>query len=229
MDGNGRWAQQRRLPRVQGHRAGLDVLQAVVEHLQGRGLRYVTCYAFSTENWSRPAEEVSFLMSLLKRYVTREVRQLVEKGFRLEVLGDLSALAPDVREAVESACAASRSNDGLQINLALSYGGQQELTRAARTLAQQVADGARTAESIDEAAMASVLYQPDVPPPDLILRTSGEQRLSNFLLWQSAYAELAFTKTLWPDFTTGELDAILADYSTRDRRFGGLSQAEVKA
>ena len=215
MDGNGRWAKRRMLPRVAGHRAGVEALRKVTRAAREMGIEALTLYAFSSENWRRPEDEIGDLMGLLKHFIGQHLDELADDGIRLRVIGDLSAFSPDVRELVEGAIARCASNTGPTLVIALNYGAQDEIVRAANLLA---AEGG----VIDTARFESALYTRDLPPLDLLIRTSGEQRLSNFLLWQAAYAELLFVDTLWPDFDGDALAAALADFAARERRFGGL-------
>jgi undecaprenyl diphosphate synthase len=217
MDGNGRWAKKRFLPRVAGHKAGVDALRKVVRAAGKMGLEALTLYAFSSENWKRPEEEVSDLMGLMKRFILSDLDEFAANDVRLKIIGDLGAFAPDVRELIDDAVARTAQNSGTTLAVALNYGAQDELVRAARLLA--VEGGA---EAITVEAMERHLYTADMPPLDLIIRTSGEQRLSNFLLWQAAYAEFWFTQVLWPDFTPAHLGEAIAEFGERERRYGGL-------
>jgi len=219
MDGNGRWAGQRHLPRVEGHRAGIDSVRDVVETSARLGLDVLTLYAFSVENWKRPATEVSTLMMLLKRYLRLELSTLLRNNIRFKVIGRTDALAPDVLEELHAAERKTSTNTGMLFNIALNYGGRSEIIDAAR---QAMASGLPP-EDLDEDRFASYLYTADQPDPDLLIRTSGEMRVSNFLLWQIAYAEIWVTDTLWPDFRCRHLlEGVLA-YQKRDRRFGGIT------
>ena len=222
MDGNGRWAKARGMVRVQGHNAGMKALKEIVKHSDVLGVKYLTVYAFSTENWKRPAEEVSGIFRLLVRYVQSEIAELNANNVRVNILGDWSIIPEASREAVQTALAATENNTGLVFNIALNYGGRAEILRAARTLAEKVKNGELDAEAIDEAVFSDCLYTAGMPDPDLIIRTGGEYRLSNFLTWQSAYSELVVTPVYWPDFTPEEYDKALEEYYTRDRRFGGI-------
>jgi len=222
MDGNGRWAKERGMARVQGHNAGMKALKEIVKHSDVIGVKYLTVYAFSTENWKRPAEEVSGIFRLLVRYVKSEIRELDENNVRVRILGDWSIIPEESREAVRTALAVTEKNTGLVFNIALNYGGRAEIIRAAKALAEKLRDGDIDADSIDEAAFSAELYTAGMPDPDLIIRTGGEYRLSNFLTWQSAYSELVVTPVYWPDFTPEEYDKALEEYSSRDRRFGGI-------
>jgi undecaprenyl diphosphate synthase len=224
MDGNGRWARQRGLPRQAGHRAGADNLQHVCRLCSQYGIHYLTVYAFSTENWNRPESEVQTLMGLFVEYIQRFEMEMAKEGIRIRFSGDLAALPDNIRQVMAKAEAQSQQRDRLQLIIAINYGGRRELVEACRKLARSVQTGEMTPDSIDEAALQSALYLPDVPDPDLVIRPSGEQRLSNFLLWESAYAELWFADCLWPDFDEAHLLQALRFYSSRDRRFGGIRQ-----
>jgi undecaprenyl diphosphate synthase len=214
MDGNGRWAKKRFLPRAAGHRKGIEAVRAVTRASRDLGLEVLSLYAFSSENWRRPAEEVSDLMGLLKHFIRSDLDELAEANVRLRVIGDHGAFSPDVVEMIDGAIARTAANTGQTLCVALNYGSHNELARAARKAAEL--------GEIDEASIAANLDTADLPPVDLLIRTSGEQRLSNFMLWQAAYAELLFTETLWPDFGAEGLRAALEAYGTRERRFGGL-------
>jgi len=221
MDGNGRWAKARRLPRVAGHRAGVEAVRRIVEAAPDLGVEVLTLYAFSSENWKRPAQEVSDLMGLLRHYLRTEIAELHRNGVRLHFIGDLSGLKPDLVKLLQESRTLTAGNARLTLVLALNYGGQDELVRAARSLAADVASGALALDAIDAAALNCRLDTGDLPPPDMLVRTSGEQRLSNFLLWQSAYAEFVVTDCLWPDFNRAALADALSEFATRDRRYGG--------
>lgn len=216
MDGNGRWAGQRGLPRLAGHRAGGDNIRPVARAFADRGVAYLTLYAFSTENWSRSRVEVAGLFTLLSRKIDQETRALHEDNIRLLHLGRRDRMPQRLAKKVEAAIALTGKNDGLTLCLAFDYGGRDEIVRAASSFA----DSGIRDQTTDEAAFASHLYLPDVPDPDLIIRTGGERRLSNFLLWQAAYSELYFTAVLWPDFGQSHVDEALAEYASRQRRFG---------
>lgn len=222
MDGNGRWAHARSLPRVAGHREGVRAARDTVRAAGRLRLGYLTLYAFSSENWARPAAEVGFLMRLLESSVDRELPDLVEHNIRLRVLGDLAPLDAGVRQSIERALAATAANTGLTLMIALNYGGRREIVGAVRTIARRVAQGAVAPEAIEEADIAAALDTAGVPDPDLLIRTSGEHRLSNFLLWQVAYTELVLVPVLWPDFTPRDFYQAIAEYQQRNRRFGGL-------
>ncbi|OYU14806.1 MAG: di-trans,poly-cis-decaprenylcistransferase [Alphaproteobacteria bacterium PA4] len=221
MDGNGRWAKARRLPRIAGHRAGVEAVRRVVEAAPGLGIEVLTLYAFSSENWKRPADEVSDLMGLLRHYIRSEINELHRNGVRLDFIGDYRALKPDLVALLDDARAKTAGNTRLTLIMALNYGGQNELVRAAQTLAAEAAAGRLDPATITVATLEARLDTAGLPPPDLVLRTSGEMRLSNFLLWQSAYAEFVATDTLWPDFDAAALAGAVAEFATRERRFGG--------
>ncbi len=227
MDGNGRWAQQRGLPRSQGHEAGADSVRAVIRACRQAGVKYLTLYAFSVENWSRPRDEVSGLMSLLVRFLQREEAVLHEKKIRLRIIGRLEDLPPEAREGLARAMEATASYDEGQLILALSYGGRTEIATAARRIAEEVQAGNLQPAQVDEALLARYLYAPDVPDPDLLIRTSGEIRISNFLLWQTSYAEFYFTPVLWPDFREEQFNEALREYGRRRRRYGDVKEREA--
>jgi undecaprenyl diphosphate synthase len=222
MDGNGRWAKARRLPRIAGHKQGVEAVRRVTRAARDLGVEVLTLYAFSSENWRRPEDEVRDLMGLLRHFLRAELDDLVAENVRLRVIGDYHALTPDLVEMIDGAVARTATNTGPMLVIALNYGAQAELATAARRLAGQVARGEIAADSIDEARFADALQTGDLPPLDLMIRTSGEQRLSNFLLWQAAYAELLFVDTLWPDFDHDALAAAIDAFGQRQRRFGGL-------
>ena len=224
MDGNGRWAKARRLPRIMGHREGMKSVRAVVETARKVGIKVLTLYAFSKENWQRPKEEVSFLMRLLAEYLQKEVDELHEKDIQIRAIGELELLPQEVQGLLREAMEKTRKNQGLILNLALSYGGRAEIVQAARALARACLAGRLKPEEIDEKLFSSYLYTHDLPDPDLLIRTSGELRLSNFLLYQCAYTELYFTPVLWPDFREKEFLEALKDYQRRERRFGKISE-----
>jgi len=220
MDGNGRWARQRGLPRTAGHRQGAEAARRAVEGAIEAGVSYLTLFSFSSENWSRPASEVQELMGLLKRYLQSEIAELHKNGVRLKVIGDRARLTDDITSLIEEGEERTRHNDKLCLTMALSYGGRQEIVDTARRLAQAAVAGEIDPAAIDEAQFAARLFTHDLPDPDLLIRTSGEQRISNFLLWQLAYSELVFVDTLWPDFTADHLGAAIREYQRRDRRYG---------
>jgi undecaprenyl diphosphate synthase len=222
MDGNGRWAAERRLPRVEGHRAGIDAVRDTVETAARLGIGVLTLYAFSVENWKRPESEVSALMGLLKRYLRLELKTLLKNNIRLQVIGQSDRLSHDIQEELELASVRTATNRGMLFNIALSYGGRAEIVEAARrAIRDEVA-----ADDLDEARFASYLSTAGQPDPDLLIRTSGEMRVSNFLLWQIAYAEIWVTETLWPDFRRRHLLEAVIDYQKRDRRYGAVSSTE---
>jgi len=216
MDGNGRWARRRGLPRVMGHRAGMKSLTQIVEASSEIGLKYLTVYSFSTENWNRPRREVSALFSLLKEYVKKEGDRLKANNVRVNILGDISPLPPSARAAVREILHKTSDNTGLVFNIALNYGGRQEIIRAVNRI---ISDGIK---NVDEEIFRGYLYTAGIPDPDLVIRTSGEKRLSNFLLFQTSYSELYITETLWPDFDKEKLIEAIKDFSSRHRRYGGL-------
>ncbi len=220
MDGNGRWARERRLPRPLGHRAGMTSVREVVEGAIEAGVEVLTLFAFSDENWQRPPSEISALMGLLEEYIAKEIEELKGQGVQVSVLGDRGRLTGGALEAVERIERETRSGRRLALNLCISYSSRAELARAARLLAEEVLRGSRRLEEVDESAVADKLYTAPWGDPDLLIRTSGEQRLSNFLLWQLAYAELYLTGVLWPDFTRQHLFEAILDYQRRERRFG---------
>ena len=223
MDGNGRWAAQRHLPRVEGHRSGIESVRETVEGSARLGIKVLTLYAFSVENWKRPAAEVSTLMMLLKRYLRSELNTLLRNDIRFKVVGRVEDLASDVQRELRDAEARTAGNGGMQFNIALNYGGRAEIVEAARRIA---AEGVPP-DQIDEQRFASYLYTAGQPDPDLLIRTSGEMRVSNFLLWQIAYAEIWVTDTLWPDFRQRHLLEAIVAYQKRDRRYGGINQPAV--
>jgi len=220
MDGNGRWAKKRLMNRVKGHEQGAQTVREVVTTCRELEIDVTTLYAFSTENWARPKEEVKALMYLLKRFLKNEIEELREKDIRLNIIGQIERLPGDVRKEAEQAMAATEKNSAMVLNLALSYGAREEITRAVQQIAAEVRAGTLGEKDITDKTISDHLYTAGMPDPDLIIRTSAEFRLSNFLMWQAAYSELAFTPTLWPDFTRQEFYQILIDYQQRDRRFG---------
>jgi undecaprenyl diphosphate synthase len=222
MDGNGRWAAARGLPRVEGHRRGVEALRRTIRAAGEIGISYVTIFSFSAENWSRPPSEVGELMGLLRRFIRNDLAELHQSNVRVRIIGERQTLAPDIGRLLTEAEDLTKGNDGLTLVVAFNYGARQEIARAARRVAEEVARGGLAPASITEETFGNYLDAPDVPAPDLIIRTSGEQRLSNFLLWQSAYSELAFVPTYWPDFDRAALEAAIRDYQQRERRFGGL-------
>ncbi|QEM69085.1 isoprenyl transferase [Geobacter sp. FeAm09] len=223
MDGNGRWAQQRMLKRIVGHQRGAETIKMVVEQASLLGIRYLTLFAFSSENWSRPAMEVKALMALLKKYIRQETARMMRKNIRYNVIGNRSELPDDVNATLEDAIRETSGNTGMVLTLALSYGGRQEISMAARRLARDVAAGTVRPDDITMELFSGYLDTGGLPDPDFLIRTSGEMRISNFLLWQLAYTELYFTETYWPDFTINEFHKALADFQSRERRFGKTS------
>lgn len=226
MDGNGRWAKAKGKPRTYGHIKGTRIAKKIITACSKKGIKNLTLYAFSSENWLRPTSEVSLLMKLLKRYLKKETLNLVKENIKFDTIGDLDKLPKDVVQSIEFAKKQTMSCTGLKLIFAISYGSRQEITEAMKQIAQQVSSGLIHPSEINENLISSYLQTFPDPDPDFIIRTSGEHRLSNFLLWQSAYAEFYFTNTLWPDFTESDLDLALAHYLKRERRFGALSIAE---
>ena len=223
MDGNGRWARARGLPRVAGHRRGAESVRRAVTACAELGIRYLTLFGFSSENWKRPTAEIDDLMGLLRHYLRGEIAELHKNGVRLRVIGDRAKLDPDIVTLIANAEEMTGANTGLTLVVALSYGSRAELASAARALAREASEGRLAPEAIDETAMERHLYTADIPDPDLLIRTSGEKRLSNFLLWQSAYTELVFMDTLWPDFGKRELEEAVREFQRRERRYGTSS------
>jgi undecaprenyl diphosphate synthase len=222
MDGTGRWAKARGLPRVAGHRRGADAVRRVIRGAGELGIPVLTLFAFSTENWTRPADEVSDLMGLLRHYLRHELDELGRNGARLRVIGDRTRLTPDIVKDIADAEQRTRVNTRIDVNICINYGSRDEIVRATRSLARKVAAGELAADRIDETMFERELLTAGVPDPDLLIRTSGEQRISNFLLWQCAYAELVFVDTLWPDFTKDHLDQAITEFRRRERRYGGV-------
>lgn len=220
MDGNGRWAKARGLPRVAGHQRGAESVRRSVRSAIELGVSYLTLFAFSSENWRRPASEVGDLMGLLRHYLHGEVAELHKNGVRIRFIGDRTRFSPDIVELIEGAEALTRDNRKLVLTVALSYGGRQDIVQAARVLATEVRLGRIQPEEIDEARFSQALWTSDLPDPDLVIRTSGERRISNFLLWQSAYAEFVFVDVLWPDFSKHDFEAALQEFHGRERRYG---------
>ncbi len=220
MDGNGRWARARGLPRTAGHRKGAEAARRAVQGAIEQGVSYLTLYSFSAENWKRPVTEVHDLMGLLRRYLKSEIAELHKKGVRLQVIGERWRLPEDIARLIDDAERWTRDNDRLTLTMALSYGGRQEILATAKEIAKAVAAGHLDPEAIDEALFSDKLFTADMPDPDLVIRTSGEQRISNFLLWQSAYSELVFLDRLWPDFSEADLAAAIREFQRRDRRYG---------
>ena len=223
MDGNGRWAAARGLPRREGHRRGVEALRNIVTAAGELGIRYLTIYSFSAENWSRPADEINDLMGLLKRFVRNDLAELHKNDVRVRVIGEREGLKPDILGLLNEAEEITKNNAGPTLVVAFNYGAQQEIVNAARKLAEEVASGKLMPGQIDAAKLSAKLQTHDIPDPDLIIRTSGEQRLSNFLLWQAAYAEFVFVPEHWPDFNKAALESAIDEFRKRERRFGGLS------
>jgi len=222
MDGNGRWAKRRGLPRVLGHKAGIESVREVIKVSKEVGVKYLTLFTFSKENWRRPPDEVDALMELLKRMLKREVEELHRNNVRIKAIGRIEDLPKNVRNGLIEAIKKTEKNTGLTLTLALSYGGRQEIVDAVKRIARDVAEGKIQAEDIEEDLFRSYLYDPELPDPDLLIRTSGELRISNFLLWEIAYTEIYVTPTLWPDFRREEYLKALEDFKKRERRFGGV-------
>jgi len=220
MDGNGRWAKSRGLPRIAGHRRGAESVRRAITASAELGISYLTLFGFSSENWKRPSDEVNDLMGLLRHYLRGEIAELHQQGVRLLVIGDRARLAPDIVTLIDNAEQLTRDNKGLTLIVALSYGGRDDIVQASRKLAEDVAAGRIQAKDIDETRLSSSLFTAGIPDPDLLIRTSGEQRISNFLLWQLAYTELVFIETLWPDFGRADLEKAISDYHGRERRYG---------
>ena len=223
MDGNGRWAKKRNMPRVMGHNAGMKAMKEIVRHSAELGIKYLTVYAFSTENWKRSEEEVNGIFKLLVKYVDTELAELSDANVKVNVLGDCSVMSDIVKDRLKKALDGTKNNTGMEFNIALNYGSRAEILHSVKKLAQQVEDGKIKALDIDEEMIGANLYtgEYNIPDPDLVIRTSGEIRLSNFLMWQLAYAEMVFTDVLWPDFTPALLEEAIETFQNRDRRFGG--------
>lgn len=222
MDGNGRWAKKRGLPRSAGHSAGADSLKKIVTEANRLGVKYITVYAFSTENWKRPKDEVDYLMKLLLDYLRNAEKTLSDENVVIRVIGSRKELSQEIREQIVKTENFTKNNTGIVMNIALNYGSREEITNAAKSLAQKAADGEISVSDIDSVALENELYTASVPDVDLLIRTSGEQRLSNFMLWQVSYAEMWFTDKLWPDFKPDDLWQAIIDFQSRKRRFGGL-------
>ena len=222
MDGNGRWAKQRGLPRTAGHAAGAETFRSIATYCKDIGLEYLTVYAFSTENWKRPEDEVDAIMRLLKKYLLEAIGQMERDKVKMDFFGDLSALTPELRQLCERTREISKGYDGCQVNICLNYGGRDELMRAAMAYARDCQQGKADPNHLTQEQFGSYLFSKDIPDPDLVIRPSGELRLSNFLPWQSAYSEFYFTDVLWPDFSREELCKAIAAYQGRNRRYGGV-------
>ncbi|MCB1427618.1 MAG: isoprenyl transferase [Nitratireductor sp.] len=228
MDGNGRWAKARGLARFHGHRRGVETVKQIVRAACDQGIEFVTLYSFSTENWSRPREEVSELMNLLKVFIRKDLAELHQKNIRVRIIGDRENLPSDIAPLLLEAEALTRDNTDNTLVIAFNYGGRHEIVRAVRRIAEMVAQGEIAPETIDEAMIATNLDTAGIPDPDLIIRTGGEKRISNFLMWQSAYSEFYFTDCRWPDFTPADLNAAIEDFAQRQRRFGGVEEREPR-
>ena len=224
MDGNGRWAKKRNMPRVKGHYEGMQTVKKITKYASKLGIKYLTLYAFSTENWARPKEEVNYLMDLPEKMFTSFMPELMENNVKVEVIGVVEKLPENTRKAVEEAIEQTKNNTGLKLIFALNYGSKDEIVTAVKRIAQGAANNEYKVEEIDEQLISDNLFTKDTPDPDLLIRTSGEQRISNFLLWQIAYSEFIFTKVAWPDFVEEEFYKALLEYQSRDRRFGGLNE-----
>jgi undecaprenyl diphosphate synthase len=222
MDGNGRWAKARGMFRTAGHRTGMEAVRRTVESARSLGLPYLTIFGFSAENWGRPVEEVEELMFLLRLYLRSEIADLHKNGVRLRVIGERSKLAPDIVNLIEHGETLTANNTGLHFTVALSYGGRQDVVQAVQKLAEAVKTGQIAPDAIDQQMISCNLWTAELPDPDLVIRTSGEQRISNFFLWQSAYAELVFVDTLWPDFSKADLEQAIREYCRRERRYGAV-------
>ncbi|MEI8215678.1 MAG: isoprenyl transferase [Eubacteriales bacterium] len=222
MDGNGRWAQSRGLPRLAGHNAGMKSLKKIVEASSEMGLKYLTVYAFSTENWKRPADEVSGIFKILVFYIEKELKELHANNVKVNIIGDFKKLPKEAVDQLARSLETTRENTGMVFNIALNYGSRDEIMSAVRALAQKSKEGTIDPETLSEIDFENYMYTKDIPDPDLIIRTSGEMRLSNFLLWQSAYSELYFTDILWPDFKKSDLEKAIIEYQNRKRRYGGV-------
>ncbi len=223
MDGNGRWAQQRGLPRVEGHRRGADSVHAITDECSRLGIEQLTLYCFSSENWKRPRPELEFLMSLLVHYMTQQRDEVVRRGMRVSVIGRREGMPAEALREIDKTVAATRANTGLHVCLAINYGARAELTDAVRSIARELGQGRIDADAITEQTIAEHLYTAGMPDPDLLIRTAGEMRVSNFLLWQISYSELWVTNCFWPDFGVAQLHEAIRDYARRNRRFGGLA------
>lgn len=228
MDGNGRWAQSRGLPRLVGHKQGAEAVERITRAAAERGIKYLTLFAFSTENWKRPIEEVQGLMGLLKTYLSSKAAEMHANNVRLCVIGDRARLGTDIQALIKSVEEMTQNNTGITVNMALSYSGRWDMKNAMQVIAKKIQTGELKPDQIDEDLMGAHLQTAGQPDPDLIIRTSGEQRVSNFLLWQGAYSEYFFTQTHWPDFDAALLDQALADYAGRERRFGGLKKSDMQ-
>ncbi|MGN0771369.1 MAG: polyprenyl diphosphate synthase [Christensenellales bacterium] len=218
MDGNGRWAKQRLLPRKMGHREGVKAMKTMIKECEAMGIGYVTFYAFSTENWARPQEEIDELFSLVKKFADNELKEYSDKGYRIRILGDVTQLPSETRDALEKIMLSSRNNTGMCVNVAINYGGRQEIVNAVNNILQS------GITQIDAQSLSDCMYTCGIPDPDVIVRSGGEKRLSNFLIWQCAYSELIFVDKYWPDFDRSTLEEIIAEYAARDRRYGKITR-----
>ena len=224
MDGNGRWAQKRALPRKAGHAAGAETFRRIATYCKEIGIEYFTVYAFSTENWKRPAEEVGTIMEILEKYLHEAMEKMERDKVKIKFFGDVSILSPKLRRLIDETQELSKRFEGVQVNICVNYGGRDEILRAAERYAKELADGVAPGGRLSEEKFSGYMYSAGIPDPDLIIRPSGEMRLSNFLLWQSAYSELYFTDVLWPDFNESELERAISVYQNRDRRYGGIGK-----
>lgn len=222
MDGNGRWAKKRKLPRTMGHKAGVETIRRVLKEADKLGVKYMTLYAFSTENWKRPKDEVNALMKLLIQYLRQEINELHKNGVKINVLGDISKLPLECQKEINSSVVKTENNTGITMNIALNYGGRDEIIRATKLILEDILSGKIKKEDIDDNIFEEHLYTKGIPDPDIIIRPSGEQRLSNFLLWQCAYSEFWYSDICWPDFKEEDLRKAIYDFQNRDRRFGGI-------
>ena len=222
MDGNGRWAKKRKLPRTMGHKAGVETIRRVLKEADKLGVKYMTLYAFSTENWKRPKDEVNALMKLLIQYLRQEINELHKNGVKINVLGDISKLPLECQKEINSSVVKTENNTGITMNIALNYGGRDEIIRATKLIVEDILSGKIKKEDIDDKIFEEHLYTKGIPDPDIIIRPSGEQRLSNFLLWQCAYSEFWYSDICWPDFKEEDLRKAIYDFQNRDRRFGGI-------
>ena len=222
MDGNGRWAKKRKLPRTMGHKAGVETIRRILKESDKLGIKYMTLYAFSTENWKRPKDEVNALMKLLIQYLRQEINELHKNGVKINVLGDISRLPKECQEEIDKSVIKTKDNKGITMNIALNYGGRDEILRATKLISEEVLKGNINPLEIDENIFENYLYTKGIPDPDIIIRPSGEQRLSNFLLWQCAYSEFWYSNICWPDFKEEDLHRAIYDFQKRDRRFGGV-------
>ncbi|WP_024614715.1 isoprenyl transferase [Clostridium sp. Ade.TY] len=222
MDGNGRWAKKRKLPRTMGHKAGVETIRRVLKEADKLGVKYMTLYAFSTENWKRPKDEVNALMKLLIQYLRQEINELHKNGVKINVLGDISKLPLECQKEINSSVVKTENNTGITMNIALNYGGRDEIIRATKLIVEDILSGKIKKEDIDDNIFEEHLYTKGIPDPDIIIRPSGEQRLSNFLLWQCAYSEFWYSDICWPDFKEEDLRKAIYDFQNRDRRFGGI-------